>query len=156
MYKIEEAQGNQGILYRAYSKMFLALEKGGFHTIAEAAYDLIGMPIIIVNAELKKLAQYPDKTIGDPIWDEYFDTNVMTPQMTWQLIEDSIIKESENSNTPVWIDRSLTEDIPRLVGNIKIGGIIEGYVGVLFPSREYTDVHVKITELICRTLAIEV
>ncbi|NLO09135.1 MAG: hypothetical protein GX129_04610 [Clostridiales bacterium] len=104
----EEPRGEQ-ILDNAYKKMFLALEKGGYNSIAEAAFRLINMPIIIVNAELKKLAQYPDKIIGDPIWDNYFDKHEMTPQMTWQLLEDSIIKESENCERPIWLDRSLVE-----------------------------------------------
>ena len=150
----EELKDEQ-ILGDAYKKLFYALEKGGFSTIAEVASGLIKMPIIIVNAELKKLAQYPNKAIGDPIWDRYFDDHEMTPQMTWQLLEDSIIKDSESCETPIWLDRSLVEDIPRLVGNIKIDGIIEGYVGVLFPGRVYSNIHVRLTQLICRTVAIE-
>lgn len=155
MIKNGEGPVNDQIFEKAYEQMFLALEKGGFYSIAEAAYRLIKMPIIIVNAELKKLAQYPNKTIGDPIWDKYFNEHEMTAQMTWQLLEDSIIKDSESSEMPVWLDRSLVEDIPRLVGNIKIDGVIEGYVGVLFPGREYSDIHVKLTKLVCQTVAIE-
>jgi sugar diacid utilization regulator len=153
--KIGEVPKDEQILEKAYIKMFLALEKGGFCSIAEAAFVVMKMPIIIVNAELKKLAQYPDKTIGDPIWDKYFNEQEMTPQMTWQLLEDSIIGDSEFSEMPVWLDRSLVEDIPRLVGNVRIDGVIEGYVGVLFLDREYSDIHVKLTKLICQTVAIE-
>ena len=131
------------------------MERGGFSSIAEVGYELFGMPIIIVNAELKKLAQFPDKAIGDPIWDEYLDEHEMTPQMTWQLLEDSIISESESSDMPVWFDRSLVKDIPRLVGNIKIDGVVEGYVGVLFPNREYTEVHVMLLQLVCQAVRIE-
>lgn len=155
MTKSKEEPRNEHIPDAAYKKMLLALEKGGFCSIAEAGFELLKMPIIIVNAELKKLAQFPDKIIGDPIWDKYFHEHEMTPQMTWQLLEDSIIQESENSEMPVWLDRGLLEDIPRLVGNIKIDGVVEGYVGVLFSNSEYSDMHVKLTKLICQTVAIE-
>ncbi|HHT88522.1 MAG TPA: hypothetical protein GX002_05895 [Clostridiales bacterium] len=155
MFKVGEESGDKEILIKAYKKMFLALEKGGFNSIAEAGFEIINLPIIIVDAQLKKLAQYPDKPIGDPIWDKYFDIHEMTPQMTWQLLEDSVINETENSEIPVWINRSLAEDIPRLVGNVRIDGVVEGYVGVLFPNKEYHDIHVQLTQLICRTAAIE-
>lgn len=143
------------ILQEAYRKLFIALQKGGFPQIAQVAYELLQRPIIIVNAELKKLAQFPDKPLGDPIWDNYFDERVMTPQMTWQLLEDSIIKESETSEIPIWVNRSLLEELPRLVGNVKVNGVIEGYIGVLFPQKEYTNVHLRLTQLICQTAALE-
>ena len=155
MTKSKEEPRNEHIPDVAYRRMFLALEKGGFYSIAEAGFELLKMPIIIVNAELKKLAQFPDKIIGDPIWDKYFHEHEMTPQMTWQLLEDSIIQESERCELPVWFDRGLMEDIPRLVGNIKVDGVVEGYIGVLFPNSEYSDMHVKLTKLICQTVAIE-
>lgn len=146
---------DEQVLDEAYRKMFIALQKGGYSAIAEAAYDVMKLPVIIVNAELKKLAQYPEKLLGDPIWDNYITEHEMTPQMTWQLLEDSVINDSEKSETPVWINRSLVEQVPRLVGNFKVDGAIKGYVGVLFPNKEYTDLHVKITQLVCQTAAIE-
>lgn len=150
-----EEQKDNNILHEAYRKLFIGLQEGGFYTVAKAAYELLERPIIIVNAELRKLAQYPECSMGDPIWDNYLSEQEMTPQMTWQLLEDYIIKESESSEEPVWINRSLVAKIPRLVSNIRIEGIIEGYVGVLFPDKEYKDIHVKLTQLVCRTVAIE-
>jgi Sugar diacid utilization regulator len=139
----------------AYQKLFIALQKGGLSQIAQIAYELLQRPIIIVNAELKKLVQYPNKPLGDPIWDVYLDESAMTPQMMWQLIDDSIIRQSENSQIPFWANWGLVENIPRLVGNVKINGVIEGYVGVLFQQKDYTDLHVKITQLVCQAVALE-
>lgn len=152
---MNENTKEEQILDEAYKKMFVALQNGGFLSIAEAAYELINLPIIIVNAELKKLAQFPEKLIGDPIWDSYYNENSMTPQMTLQLLEDSVINDSEKTEVPIWINRSLVEEVPRLVGNFKVDGVIKGYVGVLFPNKEYTQLHVKLTQLICQASAIE-
>ena len=48
MFKVGEESGDKEILIKAYKKMFLALEKGGFNSIAEAGFEIINLPIIIV------------------------------------------------------------------------------------------------------------
>ncbi|MGE5379502.1 MAG: PucR family transcriptional regulator [Methylocystaceae bacterium] len=146
---------DQKIIYEAYQKLFTALQKGGLTEISRTAYELLGKPIIIVNAELKKLAQYPDKPLGDSIWDAYYDQQMMSPQMMWQLLDDSTIRRSEKSEVPIWVDWGLVENLPRLVGNVKINGAIEGYVGVLFYEKVFSPADIKITELVCQTVGME-
>lgn len=138
-----------------YRKLFIALHQGGIQRIARTGYDLLDSPIIVVNAELKKLAQYPEKPIGDPIWDTYYYQQSMTQQMTWQFLEDYTIQRSKHTETPFWINWGLAEHLPRLVYSIKVNNVVEGYVGFLFMNTELTEKHLKITELIYQALEIE-
>lgn len=91
----------------------------------------------------------------DPIWDAYHIRNAMTPQMLWDLIDDSIIEETNKSKMPILINWGFVENSPRLVGPIKIEGAVAGFVTVLLDQNEYTESQLRITQLVCQTVALE-
>lgn len=142
-------------LAEAYQKLFQALHHGGLGSICRAAFELVGRPILIVNEELKKLQQYPDKPLGDPIWDSLLETGTMTQAMIWQLREEELMEESEKSEVPLWTDWGMTQDVPRLVLNVKINGVIEGYVSFFYPGGRYSDRDAQILILVAQAVGLE-
>jgi len=139
----------------AYRELFLALQKGGLSAISQTAYELLQHPILITDTEFIKLAQYPDKPLQDPIWDTFNVNNSMTSPMVREIIDDSIMEEINSSELPTHVCRGIMENIPRLVGTVKINGVIEGYVTVFFNQNEYTELQIRITQLVCQTVALE-
>lgn len=146
---------DERLLNTAYQKLFEALHKGGIDQICQTAHELLGKPVLIVNEELRKLAQYPDKLLGDPLWDALWQNGAFTPEMVWQLRDDALMEKSEQSDVPTWVDWGLVKNIPRLVCNVKVEGVIEGYVGVFFQANTYDDLDVQITKLVSQTVGME-
>ena len=54
------------------NQLFYALLDGGIKPIIKAAYQYYKRPIIIVDSSYKLLAQYPEKPVGDFVFDETF------------------------------------------------------------------------------------
>lgn len=138
-----------------YKEFFCALHRGGIQTIAKTAYEILQLPIVIINVEYEVLAQVPEKYIGDLVWDTLMKKKKVPMEMVWQFKRDNYIKEVDKSDRPIYVDWGMINPIPRIMANFKVNGTIEGYVGVLFPNGGFTEKHLDITEIICDAISIE-
>ncbi len=52
-----------------YQEMFTALQQGGLDRVAEAAYRIMDMPVMIADTSYVVTAMYPEEETGDRQWD---------------------------------------------------------------------------------------
>jgi len=138
-----------------YEKIFCALQKGGIQTIAKTAYEILQLPIVIIDVEYNVLAQLPEEYIGDLVWDTLMKKKKVPMEMVWQFKRDNYIKEVDRSDRPIYVDWGIINPIPRIMGNFKVMDAIEGYMGVLFPKGGFTEEHIEIAKIICDAISIE-
>lgn len=143
------------ILLDAYEKLFAALNQGGIETICQTAYDLLKRPVLINNNELKRIGQFPDKEIGDPIWDGFLSSDMLSPQIIWRIREEKLMKISEEADVPVWLDWGLVAELPRIVCTVKIKNSILGYVTVFCADAQYKESDLEITRILSQVVAQE-
>lgn len=166
-----------------YQVFFEALARGGMENIAEAASRLLDLPVVIISAEYAVLGQFPKRWIGDLIWDTMVQEHKVPNEMIWQFKNDLYIKEVNGHEEPMFVDWGMVRNLPRIMGNFKVNGVIEGYIGILFPETtpsaevslteaslakaspaaacrlsgraRCTEAHLEAARLLCRTISLE-
>jgi len=138
-----------------YEKLFKALLRGGIKSIAEVTYEIFNLPVVIISVEYKVFAQVPERYIGDVIWDTLLKNKRVPAEMVWQFKQDLYVKKVDSSERSLFVDWGMVTQIPRIMGNFKVYGTIEGYIGILFPDGGCTERHLEITDIICKSISLE-
>lgn len=152
------SHGDAGKLFsdNVYMVFFEALARGGLENIAKAASGLFELPVVIISAEYAVLGQYPRRRIGDLIWDTMVQEHKVPTEMIWQFKNDLYIKEVNGHEDPLFVDWGMVENLPRIMGNFTVNGVIEGYIGILFEDRRpCTEAHIDAARVLCRTIGLE-
>lgn len=135
-----------------YEKLFKAMVSGGTQTILDVAYDIIKLPLVVVDTSYKVLAVTKDRTLTDDIWDYFLADKILPDEVVWSFFKDKYIESVCSSSKPVYLNWG-DLNIPRISGAIRINGIIMAYIGVLCPISEFNDELIDSIDIITNALA---
>lgn len=137
-----------------YEKIFNAMVSGGIQTIINAAYDVIKLPIVVVDTSYKVLGIKKDENLSDSIWTYFSDIKPLPDDIVWSFFNNKYIESVCNSFKPVYLNWGGL-DIPAISGAIRVNGNLRGYIGVLCPTSLFTEELIQLTDIVVKGLAID-
>ena len=137
-------------LYECMSK---ALIQGGFEALTEAAYRCLKYPVMVTDAQYYCLAHFPDKKIGDPLWDAIHQEGNATIPFVQLFNDEGMIQDGIRRREPYFINDGYFTEYPRIIGNIFVEDGIVGYLAILCP--EASEELLEAASFICSMLSVE-
>ncbi len=122
---------HEGTLSEAYHVFFEALKKDSIDGLVQAAWDFFGLPILLTDENYKSICQYPQKKLGQPIWDALLE-NTALPLEVIQSYNQAYLNNDEPYYKPFYSNEGPAADCPRIFGEVHSQNRIYGYVGIFF------------------------
>lgn len=138
----------------AYKLLFNALVSNDINIITQAAYEIIGHPLSLVDVEYNVLSLLPYKKIGDQLWDSMYEHKIVNYEMVLQLNIGKYQKGLDDHEDVLFIDYGIGKEIPRIAATCKSNGVILGFLCVLYPNRDYTDQDFSLIKIISNALSV--
>jgi len=137
-----------------YITLLDAASSGSFREIAEAAYRIIRHPIVLIDVEYNVVVQVPQEPIGDYIWDTLLKEKLVPAQMVWNFNKFEYVKANRESEGSIQVDWGMVEQLPRIMGGVRVDGEIAGYIGILYPEG-IPEEDIKAGDILMKAFAIE-
>lgn len=137
-----------------YEKIFNAVVSGGIQTIIDAAYDVIQLPIVVVDTSYRVLGIKIDENLTDNIWSYFSDKKALPDQIVWSFFKNKYIESVCNSFKPVYLNWG-DLDVPTISGAIRVNGTIRAYIGVLCPTSIFKEDLIDSINIVTNGLAID-
>lgn len=133
-----------------------SLIKGkGFNYIVQVGSEILGNPVLLVDASSKLLAFSSDTNVNDTIWDEFISLGYGSYKYLSPYVKNGLVEELYKNQLPVIIDSGFENNLRRIVGKVLVNDKIVGYVAVLENNRKFKDEDVYITSLLCDVISSE-
>lgn len=137
-----------------YDQMLSALQNGGIHEVAEAAFTIMKMPVTIADASYIVMALYPKITTGDAQWD--------TNEINQQVIAEAVIAYQDdhhwdtlhNAGGAVCIDWGYYKNSPRYAALLCREGQTLGSIAFLIGDTPKETWHLKAVDIIAQVTSI--
>jgi hypothetical protein len=138
-----------------YPTLLNALITGGLEPIAQAAFDYLKHPFILVDAEYNRLVQIPNEPIGDMIWDSIWENDGVPLNLLQLFSDEHLLQKNYNSNKSFFANWGSLEKCPRILSNISVKNSIVGYTATLYLHDACTEHDLAAIDLISQVFAIE-
>lgn len=125
-------------LEQAYQVFFEALKLDDIDALVSAAWNYFNLPVLLTDENYKLIAQYPHRTIGEPIWDTLFTRKVL-PRQTIERYQTEYLQGIERHYSPFYADSGLVAHCPRIFAEVYDGDQIFGHVAVFLFSEPLQD-----------------
>ena len=122
---------HEGTLAEAYHVFFDALKKDSIDGLVQAAWEFFGLPILLTDENYKSVCQYPNRKLGQPIWDALLE-NTALPLEVIQSYNQAYLTNNEPYYQPFYSNQGPAADCPRIFGEIHSQNRIYGYVGIFY------------------------
>lgn len=125
-------------LEQAYQIFFEALKLDDIDAMVSAAWNYFNLPVLLTDENYKLIAQYPHRTIGEPIWDTLFTRKVL-PRKVIERYQAEYLQGIERHYSPFYADSGLVAHCPRIFAEVYDGDQIFGHVAVFLFSEPLQD-----------------
>ena len=123
-----------------YQKLFDILSSGNMQDLMDVSYAIVGVPILAVDIMYNLLGAAPQDKTGDYYWDYLLEHKGYETDMTVRLYSDGIMQTVNEKEAPYIVDwGAATEELPKILGVIKVNHIVEGYVVMQCKKGEITE-----------------
>ena len=102
---------------KAYEIFFNALKEDGIKPLIKAAARLYGRPVLLTDENYRLLYQYPERKLGQNIWDDLYDHGALPPETVWEY-QQAFLNGTQKTYEPFYADWGLTEEFPRIFGEV--------------------------------------
>ncbi len=139
-----------------YRQMFFALQNGGIHEVAKAAFSIMNMPVTIADASYIILALYPKITTGDTQWD--------SNEINQQVIAEAVIAYQDDhhwdtlhsAKSAVCIDWGYYQHSPRYAALLSRERKTVGSIAFLIGDIPKEDWHIEAVNIIAQAASIAI
>lgn len=139
-------------LAAANEKFLAAILKGELKPIVEAAHEIFGAPVDVVDNAGRCICQVPNEFIGEESWDAYINSKSLSLEKHREAQ-----KYYNNNRLPdkniVYITDENLAGAPYLMGQFYYNGAIAGHFGILIRDRIPDEEDFQIAELFSRILS---
>ena len=125
-------------LEQAYQVFFEALKLDDIDALVSAAWNYFNLPVLLTDENYKLIAQYPHRTIGEPIWDTLFTRKVL-PRQIIERYQAEYLQGMERHYSPFYADSGLVAHCPRIFAEVYDGDQVFGHVAVFLFSEPLQD-----------------
>ncbi|RAK11775.1 PucR-like helix-turn-helix protein [Halanaerobium saccharolyticum] len=109
----------------------IVVKNGDISSLLKEAYDFLGNPILVADANYRTLGYYPEQKIGDPVWDNMYQDGFVNQKHMIMFDVDQTLEKLLNSDQVIYLDWGFAEEIPRLSAKISDKHELYGTFGVL-------------------------
>lgn len=137
-----------------YEEIFRILSKENIQEFMDTCYEIVGVPILVVDVMYNLLGIAPNEKTNDYYWDYLLEKRGYGTEMVAQLYEDRIMQSVNEMTAPYVVDWGSCKDYPKIQGIIKINDIVEGYVTMNCTYEEITPDRLKAMKIIMEACAL--
>lgn len=137
-----------------YESMFNTVVSGGIQKILKSAYEIIRLPMVVVDTSYNVLAVNNSENVKDDIWNYLIKEKQASSELVWIFHKDKYIESVCNSFKPVYLNWGRLE-IPQISGAIRVNGIVRGYIGVVCPESEFKEELIEAISIVANALALD-
>lgn len=141
-----------GILYE---KVFKAMTSGGIQSILDAVYDIVKLPLMVIDTSYNVLAATNNDQFKDKIWDYIIKERHASDDLIWAFYENKYIEYVCKNTRPVYLDWGII-GIPNFCGAIRINGVVSAYIAMLCPSVEFKEEYIDVLEIAANAMTINI
>lgn len=150
----DRAKENDGKSFSARLLEICATSQDPITDITELAYDHFKRPINVMDTAYNVLAQFPNETIGDTIWDSQMENHSTDTSTISQYYSDNIISKLLSVDKPIIVDWGVVSNCPRIACTLKRNGVVTGTIGLLCPGGKYKESDFQDLNLVAQALSI--
>ncbi|OPJ62549.1 PucR family transcriptional regulator [Clostridium oryzae] len=136
-----------------YEKIFNAMLKGNVQTIVDAAYEVLKLPLMVIDTDYNILAATANTQFQDTIWDSIINKKRASEELIWSFYENKYIDQVCKSAKPIYIDWGII-GIPNYCGAIRINDVVTGYIAMLCPKDRYKEEYIEALSIAAKALTI--
>lgn len=142
---------------QCHRRLFDALLDGAdIQQLADTAYEVLGNPFFLFDANLNVLCGRMDQThdkIDLSFWHGYIDNGYMPTNEGDYFKKFGLFKAIERNQKP-FITKDGIRDTKKIIGRLSYGSQILGFVIIAELGRPFRKEDIAITELLCHVLAL--
>ncbi|MBU5360914.1 helix-turn-helix domain-containing protein [Enterococcus raffinosus] len=131
-----------------YEEIYKCLPSRDIQKLLEVCYEIIGVPVLVVDILYNVLGNAPNEPTGDPLWDHLITERGFDTDHIASLYEDGIIQTVDTKKAPYVVDWGSSKEHPKIQGIIKVNDIVEGYVTMCCTKEEITPERMKELDII--------
>ena len=120
-------------LDHAYRVFFEALKLDDIDALVSAAWNFFNLPVLLTDENYRLIAQYPHRSIGEPVWDALFNHHVLPTQVIVDY-QQAYLQDREKHYSPFYADYGLVSHCPRIFAEVYEGEQIFGHLAVFMFS----------------------
>lgn len=139
----------------AYRLFMDCLSDGGdVNAIIKTAYQIFRRPVLLTDEFYKLIFQYPDRKLGQDIWDTLYDTGTL-PHDTIYKYQKAFLKDPAEIYDPFFADWGDVREFPRIFGEIYTPNKqILGHIAIFMMGSPLKENDLAIAKILCKTLQI--
>jgi hypothetical protein len=121
-------RNTQGV-QEAYRVFFEAVKADDIGILVSAAWEFFGMPVLLTDEHYKLVCQYPNRKLGQAIWDTLYDHKVLPLELV-QEYQRFYLNMHERYYKPFYSAEGLAADCPRIFGEVYSEERIYGHIAI--------------------------
>lgn len=134
------------------------LGEADLQQLADTAYEVLGNPFILFDANLNILCERMDQAhdnVDLPFWNAYIDNGYMPTSVGDYFKKYGIFKAIERNQKP-FVTKDGVREITKIIGKLSCENQMLGFVIVVELGRPFRKEDIAITELLCHVLALRI
>ncbi|MFA9422361.1 MAG: PucR family transcriptional regulator [Sedimentibacter sp.] len=137
-------------------KIYESLISGkGVQHIIQTASDILGNPISLSDSSYRHLAYSKNIEVNDPIWNDITFSGYSSFEIVKIFIKEKLIERINDSELPIIVDTGIGSNMKRILGKVTISEKPVAYIGVFEVTHKLGDEDIKLTQVLCSTLSVE-
>ena len=150
-------------LYKAF---FDTLAQNDLSALVQTAWEYFGKPIMITDNNFKTIELFPNKHIGDEVWDEIVDKRMLSFELTTRFLA-SLTSPAHRKSAGTQgnstlsgagkafrVSSGLADKCPRLICPISVSGHPVAFAAVFLQEREIREGDHEVLELLSKCIYI--
>lgn len=136
-------------------RIYEALVSGkGVNHIIDVASDVINNPISLSDSSFRNLA-YSKVAVNDPIWNEIVSFGYVSFEVVKEFNREKVIEKIAYNNTPIIVNTGIGKHMSRILGKVMVFGKIVAYIGIFEVNHKLDEEDVKLAQILCSVLSLE-
>lgn len=123
-----ERRNAQGV-QEAYRVFFEAVKADDINVLVACAWKFFGLPVLLTDENYRLVCQYPNRRLGQSIWDTLYDHRVLPMELV-QEYQHSYLNMHERYYKPFYSREGLAADCPRIFGEVYSDERIYGHIAI--------------------------
>ena len=109
-----------------------------FNALLKAVHEAFGFPVILVDISYHLVGYGGPEPCPDPYWKAIIDRGVASPEtITRHYYEEGYMDRLSSETGPFTVDWGVSKDMLQTTCGVRVDGVLEGIVSVLFLDRAY-------------------
>ena len=129
-------------------------ESGSIQTLMDVTYQFTGIPILAVDIGYNVLGIAPANKTGEYTWDYLLENRGLDIELTVMEYKAGTMQSVDKKKAPYVIDWDKNANLPKVLGLIRLNGIIEGYITMQCHQGEIDDELLRVMEIVQRACSI--